>query len=83
MFSSSKETCSLRRNRLSPRTIEALQVLKYSIKQGQLAFTDHLIAKEEDYRLYGPVSDQTIAELTGMDRIEELASLFNNSELTS
>ncbi|KAF5325874.1 hypothetical protein D9611_000970 [Ephemerocybe angulata] len=83
MFSSSKETCTLRRNRLSPRTIEALQVLKYSIKQSRLNFTDHLVAKEEHYRLYGPVSDQTIEELVATDQLEELASLFDNSELTA
>lgn len=41
VFSSSKETMSARRSRIGPDLMEALQMLKYSIKQsGGLNFTD-------------------------------------------
>ena len=76
MFSSSKETCTLRRNRLSPETLEALQVLKYSIKQRRLNFVDHLLAKEEDYRIDGVLTDFAIQELLDANKDDELAELF-------
>lgn len=51
MFSSSKETCTLRRNLLSPALLEVLQVLKHIFKEGRLDFTSHLIVTEEDYSI--------------------------------
>jgi hypothetical protein len=40
VFSSSKETMTARRNRIKPDLMEALQLLKYSIRQGRgLDFT--------------------------------------------
>jgi hAT family C-terminal dimerisation region len=48
VFSSSKETLSARRNALSPNTLEALQLLKFAIKQGrELSFTEGLKPSEE------------------------------------
>ncbi|KAG1890101.1 hypothetical protein F4604DRAFT_1567967, partial [Suillus subluteus] len=38
IFSSSKETCTLRRVNLSPTTFEALQVPKFMYKQDRLNF---------------------------------------------
>ena len=35
VFSSSKETITARRNSLSPQLVEALQLLKFSTKQGR------------------------------------------------
>ena len=53
MFSSAKETDtpSLRRNRdrLSPETMVALQVLKYYYEQACLDFVGDSVAREEDY----------------------------------
>jgi len=40
VFSSSKETITARRNSLSPQLVEALQLLKFSTKQGRgMSFT--------------------------------------------
>jgi len=39
VFSSSKETCTLRRSQISPQLMEALQVLKFAHKQDHLNFT--------------------------------------------
>jgi len=36
VFSSGKETMTPRRNRISPETMEALQVLKFSVRSGQV-----------------------------------------------
>lgn len=44
IFSSSKETTTLRRNRLSPELMEALQVLKHTYHQKSLDFASHLVA---------------------------------------
>jgi hypothetical protein len=41
VFSSGKETMAPRRNRISPELMEALQMLKFSIRQGRgLDFTE-------------------------------------------
>jgi hypothetical protein len=45
IFSSSKETCALRRSLLSASTLEVLQVLKQLYKGEQLQFVSHLLAR--------------------------------------
>jgi hAT family C-terminal dimerisation region len=48
VFSSSKETITARRNSLSPKVVEALQLLKFSTRQGrELSFTEGLDRDEE------------------------------------
>jgi hypothetical protein len=48
VFSSRKETITARRNSLSPRLVEALQLLKYSTKQGKgISFIEGLEKGEE------------------------------------
>jgi hypothetical protein len=48
VFSSSKETITARRNSLSPGLVEALQLLKYSSKQGRgITFVEGLETGEE------------------------------------
>ena len=79
MFSSSKETDTLRRNRLHPSLMEALQVLKYRYKQERLNFTGHLVAREEDYSVGGPVTEAAIEELSTAGRYLELEELFDNA----
>ncbi|KAG1744581.1 uncharacterized protein EDB91DRAFT_1123129 [Suillus paluster] len=54
-------SCQLRHplcrvNILSPQVLEALQILKFSYRQERLCFTRDLIAKEDDYRISGPVT---------------------------
>ncbi|KAJ7243492.1 hypothetical protein C8J57DRAFT_949368, partial [Mycena rebaudengoi] len=78
VFSSSKETCRLRRNKLSPGLLEILQLLKYAYKQLRLDFTSHHLAKEEDYLIEGDVSEFSIRELLLKGTIEELQHLLNN-----
>jgi hAT family C-terminal dimerisation region len=48
VFSSSKETITARRNSLSPRLVEALQLLKYATKKNRgMSFIDGLDKVEE------------------------------------
>ena len=48
VFSSSKETTTARRNKLSPELMEALQMLKFSVRNGRgLNFTEGLSRDEE------------------------------------
>ena len=49
VFSSSKQTCTDRRNKLSSKIIELLQILKFGYKQDWLNFTADLVADEHDY----------------------------------
>ena len=42
-FSSSKETCTLRRSRLSPQLMEALQVLEFAHRRERLNLTAGLV----------------------------------------
>jgi hAT family C-terminal dimerisation region len=47
-FSSSAETDTTRRNRISPNLMEALQILKYSIRNDLIDFTTDSVAAEKD-----------------------------------
>ena len=78
VFSSSKETCTLRRSQLGPTTIEMLQVLKYLYQQEQLNFTTGILATEEDYTIEGPVSQSAVFELLKAGKEEELHDLYTN-----
>lgn len=48
VFSSSKETCALRRNQLSNTALERLQILKYIFKLERLTSTTGLAATEQE-----------------------------------
>jgi hypothetical protein len=79
VFSSSKETCTLRRNRVSRVLLEALQVLKYSYRSERLSFVEDLIiAKEADYTISGRLTESAIDELMAAGKYEELEELIKN-----
>ncbi|KAH8084371.1 hypothetical protein BXZ70DRAFT_868027, partial [Cristinia sonorae] len=82
IFSSGGETSTERRNRLGPQLLEALQVLKFQLRQEHLTFTDELVAREEDYQIeiVGGVSDHAIKELIAAQRIDELKELIANAK---
>jgi hypothetical protein len=42
LFSSGKETCTPRRNRINPDLMEALQTLKFSFRSEDLDLTKHV-----------------------------------------
>jgi hypothetical protein len=64
VFSSSKETVTARRNSLSPDIMEALQLLKYSSKQGRgISFTKGLNQAEELTELMEKEEAEPVEEL--------------------
>ncbi|KDQ06612.1 hypothetical protein BOTBODRAFT_121261, partial [Botryobasidium botryosum FD-172 SS1] len=79
IFSSSKETCTTRRNRLSPLMIEALQMLKFAFKQDRLDFTEGWTATEKEFgvgfgdeELSSDISLAQLRELISSGKIQEL-----------
>jgi len=83
LFSSSKETCTDRRNRILPKLLEALQIRKFSLKQrrdGAFDFMEGFIVREEDYAIDGTLTPYAIEELLGLGRLDELHNLLQNAE---
>ena len=78
VFSLSKETCSLHRNRICPELVEALQVLKFTHKKKCLSFVDDLLAWEEDYTISSQTSEAAFDELYKAGKMEELRDLIQN-----
>ena len=64
VFSSSAETDTKRRNRIHPVLMEALQMLKFSLKQQQLNFTDGWAVTEDELQYYTD-DDEDSADLLG------------------
>jgi len=83
VFSSSKETCTLRRSQLDPTTIKMLQVLKHLYQQEQLNFTAGILAREENYTIEGPVTESAILELLKAGKELELHELYTNWTIDS
>lgn len=83
VFSSSKETCTLRRSQLDSTTIERLQILKHLYHHQRLNFTAGLIANEEDYVIEGPVTESAILELLQAGKVAELHDLYANWSIES
>jgi hypothetical protein len=63
--------------------MEALQILKYSVKSLRLSFLNDLVAQEHDYTLEGGVTDAAFNELYDAGKFTELDELLVNSELSS
>ena len=80
IFSSSKETCTHRRNNISPTILEALQILKFIYKQDRLNFTEDLLADERDYTISGPVTARAVGELMAAGKFGELDELLANAK---
>ena len=83
VFSSSKETCTLRRSQLGPTTIEMLQVLKHLYQRERLSFTKGILAIPDDYSIEGPVTESTVLELLKAGKGEELHELYTNWNIES
>ena len=70
-FSSSGETCTLRRSRILPDLLGKLQVLKYIYEGERLDFTADWIATEADYVIEGDVTQSAVEELLSSGKIGE------------
>jgi hypothetical protein len=56
--------------------MEALQVIKFSVKKDRFNFVPDLVANEEEYSINGPVSRRAVSELTATNLFTELEGLF-------
>lgn len=67
VFSSAGETDTKRRNRINPNLFEALQVMKFTVRQERLDFTRDILTAVEDM-LVDPVpgDDEDIDPLAGL-----------------
>ena len=65
-------------DRLSPKLLKILQVLKYVYKNSQLDFTDNWVAKEEDYTIDGEPTEAAVRELLALNRLKELDDPLKN-----
>jgi hypothetical protein len=61
-FSSSSETDTVRRNRISPILMEALQMLKFAVRNTPIDFTSDILTPEKE--LEGDTAPNLLAELT-------------------
>ena len=69
-------SCTLRRNRISPQLLEALQILKFALRKDRLNFTGELLAREEDYNIDLP---RAVEELIGEGKFTGLDELVLNT----
>ena len=65
VFSSAGETDTVKRNRMSAILMEALQMLKFGLKQNQLSFTD------------GGITDEKLMQLEEFSEVDHLAALVD------
>lgn len=76
VFSSAKETDTLRRNGLKPVLMEALQICKYALKSERLDFRDDWVAQEEEPTIkmvdVGPDILHTMLSNRELEKLEEL-----------
>jgi hAT family C-terminal dimerisation region len=78
-FSSSKETITMRRNRLSVELMEILQFLKYAYRQDRLNLMEGIISSEKDLLSaeLPSVSVDDVRDLLVKGQINELIELLN------
>ncbi len=78
VFSSSKESCPLRRNKISPALLEVLQILKFSYKQDRLDFSSDWVAGNDEFGIDNELTEAEIRELLVAGKIDELKDLISN-----
>jgi hypothetical protein len=82
VFSSSAETDTRRRNRMSPLMMEALQMLKFHLKKERLNFTQGWSTTEQELLDYDTVVDLDLL-LKGKfhDNLDKIMDAINASEI--
>jgi hypothetical protein len=80
LFSSSKITCTDRRNHILPTLLEALQTRKFMVKQRRMDFMEGFLADEADYTIDGKLTANAIEELLKCGNIEELEALLRDAQ---
>lgn len=76
-FSSSAETDTARRNKLSPILMEALQMLKFAVKNDTLSFTDQVLTPEQELVGNNIPTRDLLADLVSSGRDEEREDILD------
>ncbi|KAF9009135.1 hypothetical protein BDZ89DRAFT_536865 [Hymenopellis radicata] len=82
VFSSSKETDTLRRTSMSPLMMEVLQILKYIYRHDRLAYFGDLVCTEEELSVVD-IPPETIEYLIAHGKITELMDMLREAPLAS
>jgi hypothetical protein len=77
VFSSSKETDTVKRNRINPALMEAIQMLKYGLKKARLDFTEGWVTEEAMMGESEEEAEDLLATLLGDNQAEALDSLLD------
>lgn len=85
VFSSSKQTCTDRRSRLAPDTLETLQLLKFAYREDRLEFEDPDDFVTESDLFHLQQMDERLAHVSQLEtrnllmagKVTELQNLFN------
>lgn len=80
VFSSGKETVTLKRANLAPPLMSGLQILKFSGRQDRLNFTSHLVADEDEFSI-DTISLELVRELLLEGKIDELKEYLGSADL--
>jgi hAT family C-terminal dimerisation region len=82
VFSSSAETDTKRRNRISPMLMEALQTLKFHLKKEHLDFTAGWMTKEKQMVEDSPEVDllQKVLQESSKDQLDSLDTIIQADE---
>lgn len=79
VFSSSAETDTKKRNRISPFLMEALQMLKFAMKKDQVHFTRGWITSQKDMMVVRP-DNHSLAQLTAGSRFDDVIKIISEQE---
>jgi hypothetical protein len=82
VFSSSKETDTMRRSQLSPETMEMFQVLKFQYRSRRLDFNNKWIASEAKLSV-ADISLELVDKMLADGRVSELFDLLTNNDSSS
>src|ERR1700678_836239 len=82
IFSSSAETDTKKRNHISPLLMEALQMVKFHLKQSRLNFTDAWITREKEMIKDHPDNNllQKLLDRDFQDGLDRAMQSINNDE---
>ncbi|KIJ93041.1 hypothetical protein K443DRAFT_112663 [Laccaria amethystina LaAM-08-1] len=78
IFSSSKETDTLRRSQLSAEMMEMLQMLKFQFRSERLDFNNNWVSSEGDLSVMD-ISPEVVEGMISDQRISDLDELIDSS----
>ena len=79
VFSSSGETDTKKRNRINPVLMEALQMLKFALKQSRLDFTKNLVTPESFLQDQEPdLEEDLLADLLRLDSEDAIDRIIHD-----